>query len=210
MGSSDIIFNDSGKQTNLKRNLSFTQKERKSSPKLKRSSTAKESYENKEQSFKNHEKKNRTDMSLYDNLGYDRSPDVGQKLKSFDKRQKALQNLKEQINCQLKKTSTNNPGTSISLTSTAKRKNNNQKDNPYMPMNEELDNDINISDSDCSSNPLHRKSPPTQVQSLSEESSGCSTRRKNKHLSETSELNSSDSDNVLSPPGPVLPGAYDF
>ena len=217
---SDIIFNDSGKQANLKRNLSFTQKERKSSAKLKRSSTAKESYERscqsnkvfeqKDQSEKQHEQKNESSLSLYDNLGYDRSPDVRQKLKSFDKRQQTLQNLKEQINCQLNKTSINSPGTSISLTSTAKRRINKPKDNPYMPMNEELDNDINMSDSDWSSDHLHRKSPPTQVQSLSEESSGCSTRRKNKHLSETSELNSSDSDNVLSPPGPVLPGAYDF
>merc|ERR1719320_1691136 len=202
---SDIIFNDSGKQANLKRNLSFTQKERKSSAKLKRSSTAKESYERscqsnkvfeqKDQSEKQHEQKNESSLSLYDNLGYDRSPDVRQKLKSFDKRQQTLQNLKEQINCQLNKTSINSPGTSISLTSTAKRRVNKPKDNPYMPMNEELDNDINMSDSDWSSDHLHRKSPPTQVQSLSEESSGCSTRRKNKHLSETSELNSSDSDN---------------
>merc|ERR1712013_220093 len=137
---SDIIFNDSGKQANLKRNLSFTQKERKSSAKLKRSSTAKESYERscqsnkvfeqKDQSEKQHEQKNESSLSLYDNLGYDRSPDVRQKLKSLDKRQQTLQNLKEQINCQLNKTSINSPGSSISLTSTAKRKINKPKDNP--------------------------------------------------------------------------------
>ena len=210
----DITIIDSENQINLKRNLSFTQEERKSLPKLRRSSTTKDSSERSNRTNKvsaeiHQSDKKATELSLYDNFGYDKSPDLTKKLKVFDKRQQTLQNLKEQIHCQLKKTSINSP-TSISLTSTAKRKINNPKESLYMPMNEELDNDINMSDSDCSSNPHHRKSPPTQVQSLSEESSGCSTRRKNKHLSETSELNSSDSDNVLSPPGPVLPGAYDF
>jgi len=210
----DITINDSRNQTNLKRNLSFTQEERKSLPKLRRSSTTKDSSERSSQTNKvsaeiHQCEKKATDLSLYDNFGYDKSPDLKQKLIVFDNRQQTLQNLKEQIHCQLKKTSVNSPA-SISLTSTAKRKINNPKDNPYMPMNEELDNDINKSDSDCSSNPLHRKSPPTQVQSLSEESSGCSTRRKNKRLSETLDFNSSDSDNELPPSGPVLPGAYDL
>jgi len=224
---SDIIFNDSGNQINLKRNLSFTQEDRKNLPKLKRSSTTKDSSErssrsNKvsaenDQSEKKNGSKKATDLSLYDNLGFDKSPDLRQKLKVFDKRQQTLQNLKDQIHCQLKKASTNSPAASISLTSTAKRKVNNPKDNLYLPMNEELDNDIKIpeepfvaSDSDCSSDPRNRQSPPTQVQSLSEESSGCSTRRKNKHLSETLGFDSSDSENELSPPGPVFPGLYDL
>eukprot|EP00090_Calanus_glacialis_P004073 TRINITY_DN13020_c0_g1_i1.p1 TRINITY_DN13020_c0_g1~~TRINITY_DN13020_c0_g1_i1.p1 ORF type:complete len:1584 (-),score=357.76 TRINITY_DN13020_c0_g1_i1:90-4673(-) len=222
---SDIIFNDSGNQINLKRNHSFTLEEKKNLPKLKRSSTTKDSSEGGSRSNKVSaeisltEKKNVSkkadDLSLYDNLGYDKSPDLRQKLKGFDKRQQTLQNLKDQIHCQLKKASTNSPAASISLTSTAKRKSNNAKDNRYLPMNEEIDNDIKISDepfiasdSDCSSDP-RRQSPPTQVQSLSEESSGCSTRRKNKHLSETLDFDSSDSENELSSSGP-FPGIYDL
>jgi len=222
---SDIIFNDSGNQINLKRNHSFTQEERKNLPKLKRSSTTKDSSERSSRSNKvsaeisQSEKKNGSkkgeDLSLYDNLGYDKSPDLRQKLKGFDKRQHTLQHLKDQIHCQLRKASTSSPAASISLSSTAKRKSNNPKDNLYLPMNEELDNDIKISDepfiasdSDCSSDP-RRQSPPTQVQSLSEESSGCSTRRKNKHLSETLDFDSSDSENELSPSGP-FPGLYDL
>merc|ERR1712106_215391 len=222
---SDIIFNDSGNQINLKRNHSFTQEERKNLPKLKRSSTTKDSSESSSRSNKvsaeisQSEKKNGSkkgeDLSLYDNLGYDKSPDLRQKLKGFDKRQQTLQNLKDQIHCQLRKASTSSPAASISLSSTAKRKSNNPKDNLYLPMNEELDNDIKISeepfiasDSDCGSDP-RRQSPPTQVQSLSEESSGCSTRRKNKHLSETLDFDSSDSENELSPSGP-FPGLYDL
>jgi len=222
---SDIIFNDSGNQINLKRNHSFTLDEKKNLPKLKRSSTTKEPSEKAGRSNKvsaeisstgkKNVSKKGDDLSLYDNLGYDKSPDLRQKLKGFDRRQQTLQNLKDTIHCQLKKASSNSPAASISLTSTAKRKSNNVKDNLYLPMNKELNTDIEIheepfiaSDSDCSSDP-RRQSPPTQVQSLSEESSGCSTRRKNKHLSETLDFDSSDSENELSPSG-QFSGLFDL
>lgn len=218
----DIVFNDSGKQTNLKRNHSLTLEERKRLPKLKRSSTTKDSSENISRSRRGSsedsgpagqksQKKKSEDLSLYDNLGFDKSPDLRQKRK----REQSLQNLKDQIHCQLKKASSSSPMASVSHTSTSKRKSKATKDNLYLPMNEDVDNYMKLteehcqaSDSDCSSDP-RRQSPPTQVQSLSEESSGCSTRRKNKYLSESLELDSSDSETSLSPTDPFK-GLYDL
>ena len=96
----DITINDSRNQTNLKRNLSFTQEERKSLPKLRRSSTTKDSSERSSQTNKvsaeiHQCEKKATDLSLYDNFGYDKSPDLKQKLIVFENRHQTLENLKE-------------------------------------------------------------------------------------------------------------------
>jgi len=134
------------------------------------------------------------DPSEFDNLGYDRSPDLGWQTKGSGKRQQKLQSLKDQIQCQLKKASSTTASSvgSLPLNATGKKKSRKNKvgDLKYQPMNEGILGESNIvsgdlanpaseSDSDCSSD-TRRQSPPTQVQSLSEESSGCSTRRRTK------------------------------
>lgn len=147
-------------------------------------------------SQKQRHKKRMKDISEYDNLGFDRSPDL--KLKSAEnKRQHTLRTLKDQIQLQLKKAGSTTASSVGSLTLNTRgkyEKSSRQKpsDKKTRPLSEqflkkssqstsELFNELDGSGSETdASSENQRQSPPTQVQSLSEESSGCSTRRKNK------------------------------
>merc|ERR1719150_3262719 len=103
-------------------------------------------------------------MSLYDNDGFDSSPTLARKV-SGDCRQQKFLSLKDQIHHQLRLAAA--AASSESGTAESKgRKGSGQ----YLPM-EEMEGCNE--DSDCSD----PQSPPTQIQSLSEESSGGSTRR---------------------------------
>ena len=181
---------DTPGQPRLKRNLSSTLEEKSSCgnvnlPKLKRSSTAKDcldknSKSNKvsaeiSESLERKSSKKAGTLSLYDNLGYDKSPDLRHKeCSGQDKRQQTLQMLKDQIQVGLLGVSGSPAQPGPSLTSTARRKMVSLSEGgagQYEVMGGE-------GDSDCSGETdRSRQSPPTQLQSLSEGSSGCSVRK---------------------------------
>lgn len=141
-------------------------------------------------------KEKHKDLSEYDNHGFDKSPDL--KLKSSEnKRQQTLRTLKDQIQMQFKKAGSTTASSVGSLTLNtigindkgSQRKGGNRKKRPLSEQflkkssqsTAELFDDFEGSGSESDvSIESQRQSPPTQVQSLSEESSGCSTRRRNK------------------------------
>ena len=142
----------------LSRNLSLGAADKK---KVRRSTSTSTSPETEETTSKR--RKQSEKMSLYDNDGFDSSPALARKV-SGDGRQQKFLSLKDQIHHQLRlaaaaASSESGPGERRA-----------GRAPQYLPM-EDLEgcND----DSDCSD----PQSPPTQIQSLSEESSGGSTRR---------------------------------
>ena len=148
----------------LSRNLSLGGAEE-DKKKLRRSTSASVSTET-EKTSSSKRRKQSEKMSLYDNDGFDSSPSLARKV-SGDGRQQKFLSLKDQIHHQLRLAA----AAASSEAGTGERKGRKGSQHHYLPM-EELEgcND----DSDCS-DPL--QSPPTQIQSLSEESSGGSTRR---------------------------------
>ena len=149
--------------TSLSRNLSLGAAE--DNKKLRRSTSASVSAET-ENTSSSKRRKQSEKMSLYDNDGFDSSPSLARKV-SGDGRQQKFLSLKDQIHHQLRLAA----AAASSEAGTGERKGRKGSQHHYLPM-EDLEgcND----DSDCS-DPL--QSPPTQIQSLSEESSGGSTRR---------------------------------
>ena len=102
---------------------------------------------------------------MYDNLGYDRSPDLRTGSRSADRRQQTLAALKDTLQEQLARTAP-----PLSLPSTAGRRR--RESRRYQVMQEEEEQAVEgeeakASDSDSlSSDPrLCRQSPPTQVRS---------------------------------------------
>ena len=157
---------------NLSRNLSLRATEKEKQSKLRRSSTAIANVEEKSPSRSRQVEK----MSLYDNQGFDLSPSLERKVMSEKKQQKYL-NLKDQIHNQLKMAA----AAASSEAGTTERRRDSRGRQRYFPINET----DGFNDSDCSDD-INPQSPPTQVQSLSEESSG-STRRKSSQLSQSSD-----------------------
>ena len=148
-------------QTNLSRNLSLgaADKEKSRRSAGTSSASAASGEENISKRRKQLEK-----MSLYDNDGFDSSPTLARKV-SGDCRQQKFLSLKEQIHHQLRLAA----AAASSESGTVERRGR-RGAQQYLPM-EEMEG--GIEDSDCSD----PQSPPTQIQSLSEESSGGSTRR---------------------------------
>jgi len=210
-GTSEIV---SGKKDPRlrQRNFSFAQEQRPNLEKvaqLKRSSTTREQTERTRKvgnpssdlflCIPDAGNRNSSDGGVYDNLGFD-GPETRQQNQSVEKRQQTIQNLKDQIQTQFQRASATTEA-SQSLNSTFTRKRSSHRDQSYEPMNEIEEEFGKLSptqeepiesDSDSSSDPK-RKSPPTQVQSLSEESSGGSSRRNTKS-SPITQFDSSDSD----------------
>ena len=157
----------------LSRNLSLRDTDTERQSKLRRSTTsttAIASIEEKSSRSKQTEK-----MSLYDNQGFDLSPNLDRKVIADKKQQKYL-NLKDQIHTQLKMAAAAASSEAGTLERTMERS------RRYKPI-EETDG---CNDSDCSDD-INPQSPPTQIQSLSEESSGGSTRRKSLQVSQSSD-----------------------
>ena len=139
------------------RNMSFTEA-RPSAPALRRSNTLQEEVAPRP-------------GTVYDNLGFDQSPDLRTGARAAEKRQQTLAAIKDQIQEQLAKAS----GPPLSLPSTVgRRRRESRRYQPmeeeelgrrYQPMNEEEVEEGKASDSDSlSSDPrLCRQSPPTQV-----------------------------------------------
>ena len=101
--------------------------------------------------------------TVYDNLGYDRSPDLRTGIRSADRRQQTLAALKDSLQEQLARTAP-----PLSLPSTAGRRRRESRRYQVMPEEEEQvveGEEAKASDSDSlSSDPrLCRQSPPTQV-----------------------------------------------
>ena len=164
----DTLAQSPDNKTSLKRNLSLIINEKERQPRLKRSSTAKE------ESFVNvgnqkhsrskivenlTEKENQESLSFYsrDNLGFDSTSD---RLDN-EKRQQTILDLKDQIQSQFALSG------SVAVTSETR--------------NRKLNNFFSVESDESEDNA--RNSPPTQIQSLSEESSGSSTRRKKNSVS---------------------------
>ena len=178
-------------QIGLKRNLSLIIDEKEKPPRLKRSSTARDDFSNSgnqkhsrsklvDKLTENGGQGSRSDeMSLYDNYGFDSSPDLGQNANN-QKRQQTLLHLKDTIKSQLLIA-----GADLS-SGNVKDKQRKLKD-AFFPSLKMADEDSDTSDE------ANRDSPPTQIQSLSEESSGGSTRRiKTGHSSSSLMFDSSD------------------
>ena len=202
----DKLLLSTESQNGLKRNLSLIIDEKEKPPKLKRSSTAKDSFvQNTNQKHSrskivesltenNSSLPSKTDkMSLYDNLAFDSSPDLGQS-SNFDKRQQTLLQLKDQIQSQLLIAGAANASDSTSSKSKNKRRKVNNVD-AFFPIKDvpEAKSDV-VNDDTDDTDDGNRESPPTQIQSLSEESSGSSTRRKTNHLSGSIKFDSSEED----------------
>ena len=172
----DKLLLSTESQFGLKRNLSLIVDEKEKQPKLKRSSTARDEFSNSgnqkhsrsklvEQLTENSGQGSRSDkMSLYDNFGFDSSPDLGQNANN-EKRQQTLLHLKDTIRSQLLIAGAETSSANV------KDKQRKLKD-AFFPSLKMADEDSDTSDE------ANRDSPPTQIQSLSEESSGGSTRRR--------------------------------
>ena len=92
------------------------------------------------------------------NLGFDSSPDLGQ---GGDKRQQSLLQLKDQIQSQLMIAS----AAAATVSSTGSKDRRRKLNTVLLPVKDNKSEDE-------SSDEANRESPPTQIQSLSEESSG--------------------------------------
>ena len=168
----------------LKRNLSLVMDEKEKQPRLKRSSTARDNFD--ETSTQKHsrskivenltESSGREDkMSLYDNFGFDSSPDLGQGAKAGgqERRQQTLLQLKDQIQSQLK----------LAAGAAAATAGN---ERALLPAEAGQESDYSEDGA--------RETPPTQVQSLSEESSSGSTRWRPGQTSESVKFDTSDTE----------------
>ena len=172
----DKLLLSTDSQIGLKRNLSLIMDEKEKQPRLKRSSTARDDFSNSgnqkhsrsklvEQLTESSGQGSRSDkMSLYDNYGFDSSPDLGQTANN-EKRQQTLLHLKDTIKSQLMIAGAETSSANV------KDKQRKLKD-AFFPSLKMADEDSDTSDE------ANRDSPPTQIQSLSEESSGGSTRRR--------------------------------
>ena len=188
----DSTLLSSDAQIGLKRNLSLIIDEKEKPPKLKRSSTARDSFtntgtmkhsrakivesltENSSCSSGGGGARSKDKTSLYDNLGFDSSPDLGQAA-NHDKRQQSLLQLKDQIHSQLIMAS------AAASTNSSGKDRRRKLNSAFFPIPDEA-----LANSDDDSDDVNRESPPTQIQSLSEESSGSSTRRKKSKTSSDS------------------------
>lgn len=173
----DKLLLSTDSQIGLKRNLSLIMDEKEKQPRLKRSSTARDDFSNSGNQKHSRSKLveqltesssgqgSRSDkMSLYDNYGFDSSPDLGQTANN-EKRQQTLLHLKDTIKSQLLIAGAETSSANV------KEKQRKLKD-AFFPSLKMADEDSDTSDE------ANRDSPPTQIQSLSEESSGGSTRRR--------------------------------
>ena len=167
----------------LKRNLSLIMDEKEKQPRLKRSSTARDNFD--ETSTQKHSRskivENLTEsggredkMSLYDNFGFDSSPDLGQSAKGGgqERRQQTLLQLKDQIQSQLKLAA----GAAAATGGTERA---------LLPAEAGQESDYSEDGA--------RETPPTQVQSLSEESSSGSTRLR-RQTSDSVKFDTSDTE----------------
>jgi len=179
----DKLLLSADSQIGLKRNLSLIMDEKEKQPRLKRSSTARDDFTNSgnqkhsrsklvEQLTENSGQSRAEKTSLYDNWGFDSSPDLGQNTNS-EKRQQTLLHLKDTIKSQLLIAGAETSSTNV------KDKQRKLKD-AFFPSLKMADEDSDTSDE------ANRESPPTQIQSLSEESSGGSTRRRRTGQSQAS------------------------
>ena len=153
---------DSQPQPQLSRNLSLgaTDKE-----KSRRSAGSSSGSAEAEVNVNNGKRRKQSEkMSLYDNDGFDHSPALARKA-SGDCRQQKFLSLKDQIHHQLRLAA----AAASSESGTVERRGR-RGSQQYLPM-EEMEGANE--DSDCSAS--DPQSPPTQIQSLSEESSGGST-----------------------------------
>ena len=187
-------------QIGLKRNLSLIIDEKEKPPRLKRSSTARDDFSNSgnqkhsrsklvDKLTENSGEGSRPDeMSLYDNYGFDSSPDLGQNANN-QKRQQTLLHLKDTIKSQLLIAGADSSSGNV------KDKQRKLKD-AFFPSLRMADEDSDTSDE------ANRDSPPTQIQSLSEESSGGSTRRRKTGQSSSSLMFDSSDDDGAGAGGP--------
>jgi len=143
-------------------------------------------YHKQETKENNFDKMRFSKLSTYDNFGYDKSPDNRKQRK-----EKMLHNQQSFIDEQSLDTKLQGL-TGNKKSSSEKRK--------YYPMNSHLDAEITIhsnylveSDSDCSLNPK-RRSPPTQIQSLSDDSSSTGNKNRTLYYSPESDLDLSTDD----------------
>ena len=155
---------DSQPQAQLSRNLSLGATDKEKSRRSAGSSSGSAEAEVNVNTGKR--RKQSEKMSLYDNDGFDCSPALARKA-SGDCRQQKFLSLKDQIHHQLRLAA----AAASSESGTVERRGR-RGSQQYLPM-EEMEG--GNEDSDCSAS--DPQSPPTQIQSLSEESSGGSTRR---------------------------------